>query len=139
MAKCIKCGKELPEQSNFCYNCGFPVGDIQVFRSCPECGNSLSTIDRFCSQCGVPVRVVKAGSLQNQPKEKSQVSVSHIPKTILVHGGQFVMGSGTANSLITLTSFNMAEVPVTQKQYAYVMGQNPSKLKGENRPVESVP
>ncbi len=138
MAKCYKCGKELPAESNFCFNCGYPVGDIQVFRSCSECGNALSSVDKFCSQCGVPVRVIKAGNLQNQPKEQSKVSLTQLPKTVLVHGGQFVMGSGTSNSLVTLLSFNMGEVPVTQKQYAYVMGQNPSKLKGDNCPVESV-
>ena len=48
------------------------------------------------------------------------------------------MGAGTMNSLITLVGFYMAEVPVTQLQYSFVMGKNPSKLQGENRPVECV-
>ena len=137
--KCIKCGTLLPDEAHFCFNCGYPANeDIKVLRSCEECGNVLSTMDKFCSRCGVPVRVVKEGDGAAQSSEKPRVAIGKNPKMILIPGGQFVMGGGSHNSLVTLVSFYMSEVPVTQMQYAHVMGKNPSKLEGENRPVESV-
>ena len=138
MEKCIKCGKTLPEESKFCFNCGFPVGALQILRSCVECGNTLRTVDKFCSKCGVPVKVVKFndGSIQNE--DIPQVTLDKRPKMVPVPNGQFVMGSGTNNSLITLVGFHMSEVPVTQTQYSFVMGKNPSKLIGSDRPVECV-
>ena len=138
MKKCIKCSTELPEGANFCYNCGYPAGEVKILRSCEECGNTLSTMDKFCSRCGIPVRVVKKGENLAQTVDKSRVQSGKNPKMILIPGGQFVMGGGSRNSLVTLVSFWLAEVPVTQLQYSYVMGKNPSKLTGENRPVESV-
>ena len=138
--KCDKCNTELPDEAHFCFNCGFPVGTVKVFRSCTECGNSLSAVDKFCSKCGVPVKVVKEDSDENTFEKDipPRVQLGKNPKMILVPGGQFVMGAGTMNSLITLVGFYMSEVPVTQLQYSYVMGKNPSKLQGENRPVECV-
>ena len=129
----------LPDEAHFCFNCGYPVSDdIKILRSCEECGNTLSTMDKFCSRCGVPVRVVKEGDGVAQASEKPRVSIGKNPKMILIPGGQFVMGGGSHNSLVTLVSYYLSEVPVTQLQYAHVMGKNPSKLQGDDRPVESV-
>ena len=129
----------LPDEAHFCFNCGFPTStDIKVLRSCEECGNTLSTVDKFCSKCGVPVRVVKEGEGAAKNEEKPRVAIGKTPKMILIPGGQFVMGGGSRNSLVTLVSYYLSEVLITQKQYAYVMGKNPSKLQGDDRPVESV-
>ncbi|MBO4858981.1 MAG: SUMF1/EgtB/PvdO family nonheme iron enzyme [Treponema sp.] len=138
MEKCIKCGKELPEKSNFCFNCGFPVGTLQVLRSCTECGNTLSTIDRYCSKCGVPVKTILVNDGSIQTEDVPQVKLDKRPTMVSVPSGQFVMASGTNNSLITLVGFHMSEVPITQAQYSFVMGKNPSKLIGSDRPVECV-
>ena len=136
--KCIKCGTMLPDEAHFCFNCGYPTSDVKVLRSCEECGNTLSTMDKFCSRCGVPVKVVKEGDGAAKTSEKPRVTLGKNPKMILIPGGQFVMGGGSHNSLVTLVSYYLSEVPVTQQQYANVMGKNPSKLQGENHPVESV-
>ncbi len=128
----------LPDEAHFCFKCGYPTADIEVLRSCEECGNTLSTMDKFCSRCGVPVRVIKAGEGEEQSIDKPRVSLGKNPKMILIPGGQFVMGGGSSNSLVTLVSFYMSEVPITQLQYAHIMGKNPSKLVGDNKPVESV-
>ena len=66
----------------------------------------------------------------------------------LVHirGGKFLMGSpegeGANNEKpqheVTIPEFGMGKYPITQAQYEAVMGNNPSKFKGDNRPVEQV-
>lgn len=68
---------------------------------------------------------------------------------VLIPAGEFMMGSpsgenGRSNDespihkVIIEYSFYMGKYPVTQKQWEKVMGNNPSKFKGEDRPVESV-
>ncbi len=63
--------------------------------------------------------------------------------------GVFEMGSpndeigrtsneGPIHEVIIKNSFYMGKYPVTQKQWIAVMGYNPSKFKGEDRPVENV-
>ena len=48
------------------------------------------------------------------------------------------MGGAAANYPVTLTSFKLSETPITQKQFSYVTGHNPSKLQGDDKPVEMV-
>jgi formylglycine-generating enzyme required for sulfatase activity len=69
-----------------------------------------------------------------------------------VPGGTFMMGSpetekerelwrkGTESPQhkVTVSAFFMAKYPVSQAQWQAVMGNNPSRFKGENRPVEKV-
>jgi formylglycine-generating enzyme required for sulfatase activity len=63
--------------------------------------------------------------------------------------GTFLMGSpeneagrfdweGPRHSVTLSRAFWLGRYPVTQAEYAKVMGQNPSKFKGEDRPVEQV-
>ena len=138
MLNCIKCNQELPDDSNFCRRCGFPVGSVKVCRSCQNCGANLSTIDKFCSQCGKPVVVVKAApnSSSLAPSIKTKIDVN--PTMVRVEGGRFLMGGKLINSPVTLSDFYISETLVTQGQYAHITGQNPSKLKGDNHPVEMV-
>jgi len=62
---------------------------------------------------------------------------------VRIEGGQFNMGS-TERKIeqpvhsVTLQGFAMSAMPVTQAQYEAVMGNNPSKFKGDDLPVESV-
>ena len=39
---------------------------------------------------------------------------------------------------VTLQGFYMSKYPITQDQYQAIMGKNPSRFKGANRPVECV-
>jgi formylglycine-generating enzyme required for sulfatase activity len=60
----------------------------------------------------------------------------------------FLMGSSADNTkaysnehprhVVTVPSFLMGRYPVTQYQYKKVMGNNPSRFNGANRPVETV-
>lgn len=73
---------------------------------------------------------------------------------VLIPAGEFMMGSpnktGTVNSLISFSTtspahevsieydFYLGKFPVTQKQWIEVMGENPSKIKDDNRPIENI-
>ncbi|MCL1910005.1 MAG: formylglycine-generating enzyme family protein, partial [Kiritimatiellaeota bacterium] len=67
----------------------------------------------------------------------------------LIHPGSFIMGSpedepGRGRDremphIVTLTKpFYIGVFPITQKQYEFVTGANPSEFKGDARPVEMV-
>ncbi|MEM9449108.1 MAG: SUMF1/EgtB/PvdO family nonheme iron enzyme [Cyanobacteria bacterium P01_E01_bin.6] len=65
---------------------------------------------------------------------------------VKIPGGVFIMGSpkgeGTEDEQpqhqVTVPSFYMGKVVVTQAVYEAVIGSNPSHFKGDNRPVETV-
>jgi formylglycine-generating enzyme required for sulfatase activity len=67
---------------------------------------------------------------------------------ILVTGGRFLMGSPddeperreseSPQHWVTVPSFFMSRYPITQAQYEAIMGKNPSRFKGDDRPVENV-
>jgi formylglycine-generating enzyme required for sulfatase activity len=86
-----------------------------------------ATVEEFTATCTVAVKAL-------QPIE---------PEMIFVEGGTFMMGSDY-NILeqpihqVTLSSFNIAKYPVTQKEWKTVMGTNPSNQKGDNLPVDDV-
>ena len=106
---------------------------------CTNCGTNVDDTFKFCPHCG---QSITKEALQKAPIEKKiekmAVKSSDVPNLLLINGGTFTMGTNEFNRKITLTSFSMSETLITQKQYEYVMGKNPSKMKGENRPVECV-
>lgn len=59
-----------------------------------------------------------------------------------VEGGTFLMGSGESDDepirKVTLDSYYIGETEVTQALWRAVMGNNPSRFIGDNRPVEQV-
>ena len=66
---------------------------------------------------------------------------------VLVEGGTFTMGSPRTERLrgkdetsheVTVNDFYAAPYEVTQKEYKAVMGKNPSRHKGSDKPVENV-
>ena len=63
---------------------------------------------------------------------------------ILIPAGEFMMGSKESGSeqpphnVNIKEPFYMGKYPVTQKQWEKVMGDNPSKFEGDDRPVEKV-
>jgi len=64
---CLYCGLRLPEQADFCPECGRPVevvirfeSDVQkmkttIARGCPHCGLQFPDSVDFCPECGRPV------------------------------------------------------------------------------------
>ncbi|NEQ40202.1 MAG: formylglycine-generating enzyme family protein [Okeania sp. SIO3I5] len=67
---------------------------------------------------------------------------------VAIPGGSFIMGSPeneegrreneTPQHEVTLQPFYMSKYPITQNQYQAIMGKNPSRFQGGNRPVEFV-
>jgi formylglycine-generating enzyme required for sulfatase activity len=67
---------------------------------------------------------------------------------VYVPGGQFMMGSPKEEESsddderpqhsVNVPSFLMSKYPVTQAQYETIIGSNPSRFKGSQRPVERV-
>lgn len=64
---------------------------------------------------------------------------------IWVEGGKFDMGDDASQfkrekpaHRVTLSSFYIGKYPVTQSQWEAVIGDNPSRYKGINRPIEYV-
>ena len=63
---------------------------------------------------------------------------------VFVKGGTFQMGSNKGDGdekpvhSVTVSDFYMGKYEVTQKQWREVMGNNPSRFKGDNLPVEKV-
>jgi len=67
---------------------------------------------------------------------------------VYIEGGEFMMGASKNEKSaskdeypqhsVTIKPFYMGKYPVTQAQWQAVMGNNPSRFKGDNRPVEKV-
>ncbi len=66
---------------------------------------------------------------------------------ILVHAGKFIMGGDKnfiemdeqpGHKVKIKKDFYLGKYPVTQAQWAKVMGENPSEYKGDERPVEMI-
>jgi formylglycine-generating enzyme required for sulfatase activity len=67
---------------------------------------------------------------------------------VTIPGGEFQMGCSPGDSdcasdekpphRVRITPFRMGKYEVTQAQWQAVMGENPSRFKGEDRPVEQV-
>ncbi|MDR1128525.1 MAG: SUMF1/EgtB/PvdO family nonheme iron enzyme, partial [Treponema sp.] len=73
------------------------------------------------------------------------------PGMVFVEGGSFLMGSPASEAgravgrfdiesrhRVTVSGFYMGRYEVTQKEWVAVMGNNPSRFKGNNQPVERV-
>jgi formylglycine-generating enzyme required for sulfatase activity len=64
---------------------------------------------------------------------------------VRVEGGTFQMGTASGGSnderpvhTVTVKSFSIGKYEVTQKEWQEIMGNNPSRFRGDNRPVENV-
>ncbi|MBW1721959.1 MAG: SUMF1/EgtB/PvdO family nonheme iron enzyme [Deltaproteobacteria bacterium] len=155
---CPRCGEEVKESWKFCPacetpltppscpHCGIPVK--AHWRRCPECGNPL-----ICKTCGTRLSAGQAecpacGRREAADEPLSQTFREPITGMVFlpVPAGSFLMGDtfgdGFENELpvheVTLDSYYIARYPVTQSQWTTLMGDNPSKFKGELHPVEQV-
>ena len=96
---------------------------------CSICGTSLPGSFNFCPHCGTKLT---ANLTLDDGNDKQEIKMIKIP------GATFYMGDKRQNRRVTLDIFAMSQTLITQTQYFDVTGVNPSKLKGDKRPVESV-
>ncbi|MCR5288411.1 MAG: SUMF1/EgtB/PvdO family nonheme iron enzyme [Treponema sp.] len=101
---------------------------------CSKCGFQLADNFNFCPICGIPV--IKAAQQANT--QFAPAKTNKTPYMIEVQGGSFLMGDKNVNRKVSLVNFLLSETLITQMQYEYVIGKNPSKMQGPNRPVEGV-
>lgn len=87
----------------------------------------------------------------NCENHQAQYFTEHLSNTldmVYIPGGEFIMGSSYSNPetrlqakpehRVRVPSFFMGKYPVTQALWKVLMGNNPSKFQGINRPVEGV-
>ena len=67
------------------------------------------------------------------------------PEMVYIEGGEFIMGCdslGDADEspahLVRVEPFYIGKFEVTQREWREVMGKNPSKFRGDSRPVENI-
>ena len=83
MSYCMKCGKELPDEAEFCSKCGtkrenndLKLNDKRKFtfdgvvHKCPNCGEILKAFSAVCSSCGYELRDVESSKIVKQFNEK---------------------------------------------------------------------
>ena len=83
----------------------------------------------------------QAGSQPNQPGMKEIVTKTGA-RMVLIPAGEFVMGSDAGEDderparRVRVGAFYMDKYEVTQKAYQRLMGKNPAKFKGHDKPLE---
>ncbi len=50
MVKCVKCGKDIPQGTKFCPECG--AAQVVSMVECPNCHAKVPDSAKFCPECG---------------------------------------------------------------------------------------
>jgi len=125
-------------------------------------GVNISAKNGLGESVEIPKQEKPVKNIHLEQKNDTPLKITNLKKTISVHGvsfnmigvkaGTFLMGS-TQNQVskfpalrdsipqheVTITKdYYLGETLVTQALWKCVMGNNPSKYKGDNRPVDSV-
>ncbi len=150
--KCPYCGQEHPDNAKFCMETGQklePQKRACQNRDCPDFGAAILPLEaKFCPRCGHPVGGASESVSMNSAILKFEVEDVSF-KMILVEHGSFTMGATSeqedpydfekpVHKVILTKDYYMGETQVTQALWGAVMGNNPSALEGEERPVECV-
>ncbi|GAB6930931.1 hypothetical protein JCM10914A_49140 [Paenibacillus sp. JCM 10914] len=90
---------------------------------------------KLCMLLMIAAMVVMSACSQDQPETKDRED-DHL---VFVEGGTFKnRNTNYVGAEVTLSSFYIGKYEVTQKEWAEVMGSNPSGFKGDDLPVEMV-
>ena len=97
------------------------------------------------------VKLDQNGDIVDYPKKQAKFFKEDLGNgvnldMVFIPGGKFMMGSpegeGKDNERpqheVTVKPFYMGKYPITQVQYLEVMGKNPSRFEGDERPVENI-
>lgn len=147
--KCPHCGQEHPDNFQFCPVTGQKlISQLKACtnKQCPDFGKYILPLEsKFCPSCGQQLEDTK--SKVNDVMTFSVDGVSF--NMILVEHGSFMMGAmveheepcedETPVHKVSITkNYYMGETQVTQALWTAIMGNNPSRFKGHDRPVESI-
>ncbi len=93
-----------------------------------------------------PQTKTRVEATPSQPRQGPVGTIAQ--EMVTIPGGEFVMGCSPGDAqcsdaekpahLVKTKAFRMGRYEVTQAQWQAVMGENPSQLKGYDRPVENV-
>lgn len=153
--KCPYCGQEHPGSFQFCPNTGqrlTPQFKACINKQCLDYGKYILPLDsRFCPSCGKPLdNQIGENDNGNEANDILRFSINGIYfNMILVEHGSFTMGATSelegvcpdempAHKVTLTKDYYMGETQVTQALWEAIMGGNPSKFKGKERPVECV-
>ena len=185
MKICNHCGAEIPDEGNFCPECGNPTEkdnlpiekandevngheekslsmtnsldkditekhDGAVQQKMPDFGDEIpkkqetgirKKILRIVVLALLAIAVLKLYNIFFVATET--YSAKGVDFTLVkVDGGVFTMGSDNAADAlpheVKLSDYSIAQTEVTQELYQAVMGENPSRMKGKNKPVNWV-
>jgi eukaryotic-like serine/threonine-protein kinase len=116
----------------------------------PENTTAINNLKTFSFEV---VSTNASGNIINRRNESARYFTEDLGNGVTLEmveipGGKFIMGSpeNEAQRLdgespqhqVTIPSFFMGKYELTQAQYQAIMGSNPSRFKGNNRPVEQV-
>ncbi|MHB9296312.1 putative Serine/threonine-protein kinase Pkn1 [Pillotina sp. SPG140] len=121
---------------------------------CNNCGKFIADKFNFCPHCGI--RQERGFLMESEERiieitTKTCQEQKHVEAMgfVLIKAGIFIMGSpeheqerrdDEVQHQVTISKdFYIGKYPVTQKEWIEVMGNNPSKFRGYNLPVEHVP
>ena len=108
----------------------------------PSGAGELSSIntDVNLQSATIPTQSVPAASGREVGNSTESIVTNSIGVQLkLLPGGTFFMGDVSRAREVRLTeAFHIGTYETTQEQYELVMGNNPSKFRGPNKPVETV-
>lgn len=150
---CPVCETRSQLQKSYCKSCGytFPIfyGIIETIDDIDS--EHIALLKKkwellpkeepvFSKKIEVDVESSQTPAIKKKPKKKKGVfSVNGVEfKMIPVEGGTFNMGTDFCMHKVKVDTFRIGETTVTQELWEAVMGNNPSKNKGEQKPVEQI-
>lgn len=127
------------------------IGAIALATVLFSCSNSNKTTEIPSSATVEDTTVndsISATNNHNVQKETITID-GNIITMIKVDGGKFRMGADVKDKSVadgdeypahitSVSDYSIAETEVTQKLWQDIMGENPSEVKGENKPVSNV-
>ena len=127
------------------------LASIRISQKDPERSNQLVDTskkqdEKISNHVGKVNITLREGHIELDSLEMEEVKSFFGANMVKVEGGTFTMGDNMnfgdsderPNHTITLGDFFISKYEVTQKLYKQVTGENPSRFKGENNPIEKV-
>ncbi len=137
----MKAGQNIDNWTGSKMKSNLPVGEYKITAS-------LSGYKTLTRECSVELDKTTQISITLKKGTSNLANGSYLrngsTNLIFVKGGTFQMGSNNGNDnekpvhSVTISDFYIGKYEVTQKEWKEIMGNNPSKWKDDDLPVERV-